>query len=229
MNIAILNLSSPDKGFDRHGNAAELIERWISPSFSEAKFSPIYIAIGEPLPDTPTNYDGYILSGSEKGVYDETEWMEPLKKFLDQVKEQKIPVFGICFGHQIMAEVFGGKAEKSDAGFVVGVHEYNEEESSYTAHAMHQDQVVEVPKGATVIASASYCPVAALNYDFPARSVQFHPEFQKPLVEDAIDAFEGKLLTDREIEHARDTMQTGTVEPSLYAEEIAEFFRQSIS
>lgn len=229
MNIAILNLSSPDKGFDQHGNAAELIERWISPSFSEAKFTPIYIAIGEPLPESPAEYDGYILSGSEKGVYDETAWMEPLKEFLNLVKAQQIPVFGICFGHQIMAEAFGGKAEKSDAGFIVGVHEYEEQGNSYTAHAMHQDQVVAVPEGATVVASASYCPVAALNYDFPARSVQFHPEFQKPLVEDAIEAFEGKILTDKEIEHARNTMQTGTVEPSLYADEIAEFFRQAKS
>ena len=59
--------------------------------------------------------------------------------------------------------------------------------------------------------------------------MQFHPEFQKPLVEDAIEAFEGKILTDKEIEHARNTMQTGTVEPSLYADEIAEFFRQAKS
>ena len=228
MNIAILNLSSPDKGFDQHGNAAELIERWISPSFSEAKFTHIYVAIGEPLPDA-AEYDGYILSGSEKGVYDETNWMEPLKNFLGEVKTQRIPVFGICFGHQIMAETFGGKAEKSDAGFIVGVHEYKEQEDSYTAHAMHQDQVVAVPEGATVVASANYCPVAALNYDFPARSVQFHPEFQKNLVEDAIVAFEGKILTDKEIEYARNTMLTGTVEPSLYANEIAEFFRQANS
>lgn len=228
MNIAILNLSSPDKGFDQHGTAAELIERWISPSFSEAKFTHIYVSIGEQLPNA-TDYDGYILSGSEKGVYDETDWMEPLKTLLGEIKTQQIPVFGICFGHQIMAEAFGGKAEKSDAGFVVGVHEYKAQENSYTAHAMHQDQVVEVPEAATVVASASYCPVAALDYDFPARSVQFHPEFQKPLVEDAIEAFEGRLLTDKEVAHARNTMRSGTVEPTLYANEIAEFFRQANS
>lgn len=228
MNIAILNLSAPDKGFDQHGTAAQLIERWISPALKEASFSHIYVAIGEALP-APSDFDGYILSGSEKGVYDVTDWMEPLKAFLTTAKELKLPVFGICFGHQIMAEAYGGKAVKSDAGFIVGVHEYTGTTESYNAHAMHRDQVVDVPEGATVVASASYCPVAALDYDFPARSVQFHPEFQTPLVEDAIDAFEGKLLTDAEIDYARHTMQTGGVETSLYAQEIADFFRQSVS
>jgi GMP synthase-like glutamine amidotransferase len=228
MNIAILNLTSPDKGFDRHGNAAELIERWISPAFDEANFSHISVANGEPLPE-PLDFDGYILSGSEKGVYDDTDWMEPLKTFLQLVKTHDVPVFGICFGHQIMAEAYGGKAEKSDAGFIVGVHEYEQNGEIFNAHAMHQDQVIEVPDGATITASAAYCPVAALHYDFPARSVQFHPEFLKPLVEDAIDLFEGGLLTDSEIDYARKTMLTGSVEPSLQATDIAEFFRQANS
>lgn len=228
MNIAILNLSSPDKGFDQHGNAAQLIEKWISPAFAEAVFTHIYVAIGESLPEA-SRFDGYILSGSEKGVYDDVDWMEPLKAFLVQVKVREIPVFGICFGHQIMAEAYGGKAQKSEAGFVVGVHEYDGGGESYTAHAMHRDQVVNVPQNAKVTASASYCPVAALDYDFPAKSVQFHPEFQKPLVEDAIDAFEGRLLTDNEISHARATMQTGVVDHRLLANEVAEFFRAANS
>lgn len=226
MKIAILNLSVPDKGFDQHGNAAELIEVWLSPSFPEAVFSHVYVAIGEPLP-RPVQFEGYILSGSEKGVYDDSTWIEPLKIFLQQVRNLHRPVFGICFGHQIMAEAYGGKTSKSEAGFIVGVHQYQAQGTSYTAHAMHRDQVVEVPQGATVVASANYCPVAALDYDFPARSVQFHPEFQESLVQDAIEAFEGKVLTDDEIKHARQTMKDGVVDQSLYAQEVADFFRQS--
>ena len=227
MNIAILNLSSRYEPLDQHGDAPKLIEQWLSPAFSEAVFTGVNVAAGEGLP-VPSSFGGYILSGSEKGVYDESEWMEPLKVFLTELRIAKIPVFGICFGHQIMAEAYGGKAIEADKGFVVGVQEYKENGKNYTAHAMHRDQVVEVPESASVTASASYCPVAALNYNFPARSVQFHPEFQQHLVHDAIDDFEGWLLDSTEANNSRASMVDNSVEVSLYAQEIATFFRESI-
>lgn len=226
MDIAILNLSSRYEPLDQHGDASKLIEQWLSPAFNEAIFTGVNVAAGEALPVT-SSFGGYILSGSEKGVYDESEWIEPLKVFLTELRIAKIPVFGICFRHQIMAEAYGGKAIKADKGFVVGVQEYKEHGKIYVAHAMHQDQVVEVPDSASVTASASYCPIAALNYDFPARSVQFHPEFQKHLVHDAIDDFEGSLLDSTEANNSRASMVDNSVEVSLYAQEIATFFRES--
>ena len=227
MNIAIFNLATKDDEFDKHGTAAELIEQWISPAFPEANFTEINLPSGEPMPQADA-FNGYIVSGSEKGVYDESVWMEPLKAFLEELRELHIPVFGICFGHQIMAEAYGGKAIKADKGFVVGVKHYEEQGKNYTAHAMHRDQVVEVPAGAKVTASAPYCPVAALDYDFPARSVQFHPEFQQHLVNDAIEIFEGNLLNAEEAGTARGTMENQAVEVDLYAQEIADFFRASV-
>jgi GMP synthase-like glutamine amidotransferase len=208
---------------DQHGTSPELIERWLSPAFKEAVFKAICVATGEALPE-PRAFDGYILSGSEKGVYDHVDWIEPLKSFLRQLRKAEIPVFGICFGHQIMAEAYGGKAVKADKGFVVGVRQYTQLGRSYTAHAMHRDQVVEVPNSATITATSSYCPVAALDYDFPARSVQFHPEFQHPFVNDAIDDFEGSELDSTEASLARISMRDSSVETSLYAQEIADFF-----
>jgi GMP synthase-like glutamine amidotransferase len=227
MNIAILNLCAPYPILDQHGTAAELIEHWISEAFNEAIFTELTIAMGEALPE-PQSFDGYIVSGSEKGVYDEAAWIEPLKVFLRQLRNAKIPVFGICFGHQIMAEAYGGTAVKADKGFVVGVQQYTEYDQHYNAQAMHRDQVVVVPDSATVTASASYCPVAALSYDFPARSVQFHPEFQQPFVNAAIDDFEGSELDSNEASVARTSLRNNSVETSLYAEEIATFFRQTI-
>lgn len=226
MNIAILNLATKDPSFDRYGNAAQLIEQWLSPAFKEATFTEINPTLGEPMPQADS-FSGYIISGSEKGVYDESDWLEPLKIFLRKLRDEKIPVFGICFGHQVMAEAFGGKAIKADKGFVVGVQHYEEQGKSYTAHAMHRDQVVEVPSEAKVTASAPYCPVAALDYDFPARSVQFHPEFQQHLVNDAIDLFEGTLLDSVEAETARGSMKDQSVEVDLYAQEIASFFKNN--
>lgn len=226
MNIAIFDLCEPYAALDQHGTSPELIEKWLYPTFDEARFTHVGIATGEVLPE-PGSFEGYVLSGSEKGVYDDAIWIEPLKVFLRQLRTAKIPVFGICFGHQIMAEAYGGKAAKADKGFVVGSKQYTQHNEHYTAHAMHRDQVVVVPDSATVTASASYCPVAALNYNFPACSVQFHPEFQPTFVNDAIDIFEGTEIDSTEASVARTSLLNNSVKVSLYAQEITTFFRQA--
>ena len=227
MNIAILNLSTPDPDFDQYGPASKLIRQWLTPHFSEAEFSELAISSGVQLP-SPADYQGYILSGSEKGVYDDADWMEPLKVFLTNLKVVGIPVFGICFGHQIMAEAFGGSAAKADKGFVVGAKQYNSNGQEFSAHAMHRDQVIDIPPGAKVTATSSYCPVAALTYDFPAQSVQFHPEFQKPLVEYAINLFEDDLIDSSEAIASRESINSNQVQNDLYAQQCAQFFRDAI-
>lgn len=227
MNIAILNLSTPDPDFDQYGPASALIRQWITPHFSEAEFSELAISSGTPLP-APADYQGYILSGSEKGVYDDVDWMEPLKVFLIDLKAAGIPVFGICFGHQIMAATFGGSAAKADKGFVVGAKQYNSNGQLFSAHAMHRDQVIDVPPGAKVTATSSYCPVAALAYNFPAQSVQFHPEFQKTLVSYAINLFENDLIDSAEAIASRDSIDSNQVQNDLYAQECAQFFRNTL-
>ncbi len=242
MKIAILNCSAPFKPLEHHGSTADIIKNWLSPHFSEAIFTEVDVAAGDTLPEHD-GFDGVIVSGSEKGVYDECDWMEPLKCYLRLLRESQVPLFGICFGHQVMAEAFGGKAEKAKHGFVVGSRDYTESArqldsrtpdpqnpmrgNTYSAYAMHKDQVVEVPESATVTASAPYCPVAALSYNFPACSVQFHPEFQTGFVNEAIEVFDGDLLTHAEAQSSRLSMTDDNVQQSLYARQIAEFFRQT--
>jgi len=225
LKIAILNCSSGHEKLAHHGSPADLIQCWLAPHLSEAVFTQVNIAGGASFPSAD-QFDGVVISGSEKGVYDACEWMQPLKEYLQALRLQQIPVFGICFGHQIMAEAWGGKAVKADYGFVVGAREYTDGDRTYHAYAMHKDQVVTVPESATVAASAAYCPVAALRYRFPALSVQFHPEFTTPLVVEAIDAFDGELLTADQANAARQSMKGSTVQHSLYANEAVEFFRQ---
>lgn len=227
MRIAILDLCLPHAEFDRHGTIAEMVHRWLAPHMPEAGFTSLHIAAGVALP-APGAFDGYVLTGSEKGVYDETAWMGPLKSFLLELKTAQIPVYGVCFGHQIMAEAFGGKAEKADTGFVVGAKAYQMNGQTIAAHAMHQDQVTAVPPGATVTASAAYCPVAALAYDFPAASVQFHPEYSRRFVADAVDVFEGELLTTAEAAASRETFATAVAE-DLQGAEAATFFRNALA
>jgi GMP synthase-like glutamine amidotransferase len=227
MKIAILDLCQLPEPLEGHGRVGSMIHQWLGPHLPEASFVSIDVANGEPLPAVDA-FDGYVVSGSEKGVYDETVWMEPLKAFLRELKAARIPVFGICFGHQVMAEAYGGKAEKAEGSLEVGARKYQRDGKEFSARAMHGDQVVEVPPEAQVTMSASYCPVAALDYDFPAKSIQFHPEYSEPFVSDTIDLFDGQGLDEDQAVNARTSLSEQTVEVDFVGQETAEFFRKAI-
>ena len=225
MDIAVYDCIRGDALTEQFGSTGAQVIRWIAPHMPDAHFTSVHVAADEPLPPVD-RFDGVIISGSEKGVYDDTSWMAPLRAHLLDLREAGVPVFGICFGHQIMADVFGGRAEKADTGFITGERDFIGEEGTVRAYLAHQDQVTEVPPGATVTASAPHCPVAALAYDFPALSVQYHPEFDAAFVRGVIDIYGPQLMTPEEAAAARRSL-TDKVSPDLYAGQVARFFRDN--
>jgi GMP synthase-like glutamine amidotransferase len=225
MRIVVYDCVTGDALTEKYGHTGPQVIRWIESHLPEAEFSWVHIA-GNAIPPGPDDLDGIIISGSEKGVYDDTPWMQPLRDNLQQMRSAGVAMFGICFGHQIMADIFGGRADKSDKGFVTGSREFEDRGESTHAFLAHQDQVEEVPPGATVIASAAHCPVAALAYDFPALSVQFHPEYNREFATDLIDMFGAELMSADELQAARDSL-SADVADDLWCREVAEFFRKN--
>lgn len=227
MKIVVYDCVTGDALTKKYGRTGAQVIRWIEPYLPEASFSSIHVAGEEALPGA-MDIDGIIITGSEKGVYDETAWMAPLRQNLLEMRAADVPMFGICFGHQIMADVFGGKAEKVDKGFVTGSQTFESTDGELQSYLAHQDQVTAIPPGANVTASAGYCPVAALSYDFPALSVQFHPEYGPEFTRDLIDMFGAQLMSREEIEAALATVPAD-VPPNLYCEKVAAFFRETVS
>lgn len=226
MHIVVYDCVTGDALTEKYGQTGLQVIHWIERHLPEATFSSVHIAGNEPAP-TPDKVDGIIISGSEKGVYDDTPWMTPLRENLQQMRSAGVPMFGICFGHQIMADVFGGRAVKSNKGFVTGTRQFNDRGADVTAYLAHQDQVTDVPPGAEVIGSAAHCPVAALSYDFPALSVQFHPEYSPEFASDLIDMFGAELMTAEQLRAARSSL-SADVDNTLWCEEVASFFREHI-
>lgn len=228
MRIAVLDLTGHPlpllEGMPRVGQ--QTID-WLAPALPEAAFFSVDVTDGgEPMPALDT-FDGLLLTGSEYGVYDETPWMEPLRQLLRATKDAGKPIYGICFGHQIMADTFGGKAEKSPDGVVMGVQPFEMDGRVENTLVWHQDQVTEVPPGATVTASAGYCPVGALDYDFPAASVQFHPEHRKDHLLEVYARARGSegFPSADQMDAAAATLQAEDVAPDLMAQEVAAFFK----
>lgn len=200
------------------------IANWLRPALPDAQFETAHIAEGEAFPDL-SSVEALVVSGSEYGVYDETPWMQPLRGYVMAVKAAGKPIYGICFGHQIMADLFGGKAELGPVGNQVGTRRYAKEGAEFDANAWHKDQVTRVPPDAQVTASAAYCPVAALDYDFPAKSVQFHPEYTQDHLRDIFDRFEGGFLKSEEVAAAKESFIASDVRADEMALEAAAFFK----
>jgi GMP synthase-like glutamine amidotransferase len=138
------------------------------------------------LPQAVTDCDAYLVTGSPAGVYDSRPWIAPLLDFLRAAKG-RAGLVGICFGHQAMAQAFGGYVEKASRGRVMGLQDYAvtdpqpwmEDVAHFRAAASHQDQVVVLPPGVRLVAGNEFTPYGMLAYDDqPAMSLQLHPEFE---------------------------------------------------
>jgi GMP synthase-like glutamine amidotransferase len=137
------------------------------------------------LPAEPTECAAYVITGSSAAVYDDLPWIAPLLDFLRRVRGQA-KLVGICFGHQAMATAFGGAVAKSPKGWGIGLHRYEIVEPppgmleplAFAIPAFHQDQVVELPPGARVLAASKFTPFASIGYDDDTVSLQGHPEFR---------------------------------------------------
>ncbi|TKF95033.1 glutamine-hydrolyzing GMP synthase [Vibrio lentus] len=126
------------------------------------------------------NPDGIILSGGPESVTEENSPRAPQYVF-----DSGVPVFGICYGMQTMAEQLGGKvATSTEREFGYAAVQVTGEsalfadlETTQDVWMSHGDKVVEIPADFTKIAETDTCPYAAMaNEDKKYYGVQFHPE-----------------------------------------------------
>lgn len=207
MKLGILETGAPPQSVrGQFGDYPAMFRRLLGPAYDYTTF---HADRGE-LPGRADACQAYVVTGSAAGVYEPLPWIEPLKGFLRAAKGQAALV-GVCFGHQVMAEAFGGKVVTSPKGWGVGLHEYAvqqrepwmDETMSFKAPASHQDQVVERPPEAEVLAGSAFSPFGMLRYrDQPAISIQLHPEFEPAYAMALIEARRGSRYTDLQAEQA---------------------------
>lgn len=218
MKLAILETGRPAPDLaERFGTYPDMFRQLLGEGIDYASYD---VTAGA-LPPEPRAHDAYLISGSPAGVYEPLPWIEQASTFL-RAARREAKLVGICFGHQLMAEAFGGHVEKSHKGWGVGLHTYPvvkrepwmDEASIISVPASHQDQVVLQPPHTEVIASSIFTPYAALAWrDQPAISFQFHPEFEpeyaKALIESRRDRIPDPDSAIASLDRANDGYRVG--------------------
>ena len=200
MKIGILQCDDVKRSLQgAYGNYPQMFSELLLELLPECEL-PVYRVLDGQLPDDVNDCDAWLITGSKFGVNDDLPWIEALCEFVRTLWEQKVPLIGVCFGHQLMARALGGTVRQSEKGWGVGmsfnqVIERKPWMQPFQEHldllVSHQDQVVILPPQAEVLASSEFCPYYLIQYGDCFLSVQGHPEFCKDYCRD--------LMTMREL------------------------------
>uniref|UniRef100_A0A1I7YQE0 Glutamine amidotransferase type-1 domain-containing protein n=1 Tax=Steinernema glaseri TaxID=37863 RepID=A0A1I7YQE0_9BILA len=132
----------------------------------------VYNVMNGEYPDDDEVFDAYLVTGSKADSFGDDPWIARLKTFLLDRYKRGDKLLGVCFGHQLLALLLGGRSERAHQGWGVGTHRYvmaakapwmSPQVEELTLLISHQDQVTQLPENATVIASSDFCPYAAYH------------------------------------------------------------------
>jgi GMP synthase-like glutamine amidotransferase len=218
---------------DRNDPYPVMFERLLGLAGRKLEYAAYSVIRGQ-MPESIDECDGWLITGSRYGVYEQLDWMLELQGFIRELAAAERPLIGICFGHQIIAAALGGKVVKSELGWKVGVQRYDlerrydwmgEPPPAVTMHAFHQDQIVVCPPSAEVFLSSAGCPLAGLSYGDSIISVQAHPEIEESYERDLLEMFGGNLIPLDLAQQAIVAMDAGMpVDTGLIANWLVEFF-----
>lgn len=198
MKVGILETGAPpDPLVQRFGAYPAIISEMLGPGFATVSYD---VARGG-LPDDPRAHGAWLITGSPAGVYEDHPWIPPLEAFLREAKG-KAKLVGLCFGHQIMAQAFGGRVEKSERGWGIGLQSYvvaerapwMDDVASFAIPVSHQDQVVEQPPASQILAANAFSPFGLIAYeDGSSISFQGHPEWEPAFAQALIESRRDRL------------------------------------
>lgn len=181
-------------------------EHWIARGMGldEDDCMVVDVAAGEALPELE-GIAGVVVTGSGSMVTEAEPWMVESAAWLREAVMAKLPVLGICFGHQLLAWALGGEVDYNPRGVEVGtVHiELTDRgvgdpllsvlPTEFDAQLSHSQSVIHLPTGARLLASSEMEPNQAFTWGEHAWGIQFHPEFDSAVIPHFIEYYRETL------------------------------------
>ncbi|MDQ7987409.1 amidotransferase [Pseudomonas sp. G34] len=170
---------------DQYQGYGKMFERLFAGQAIAASFQVFNVMQGD-YPPADARFDAYLVTGSKADSFANDPWIETLKAYLLERYQAGDKLLGICFGHQLLALLLGGRAERASGGWGVGIHRYQlTEQPDWMTPALdeltllisHQDQVTRLPENATLLATSPFCAHAAYRIGDQVLCFQGHPEF----------------------------------------------------
>jgi len=162
-----------------------MFQRLLLEAGAQGQFDVFNTVRGE-YPASFDAYDAVLLTGSRADAFSQEPWVLVLRQKVEALLQSKKKLIGVCFGHQLIALCLGAKVGRAAQGWGAGRMTYQwlapgfaqtGERQQIALLASHQDQVAELPPGATLLATSDFCPVAAFAVQDQVFCVQAHPEF----------------------------------------------------
>ncbi len=220
--LLIVNVGQPpQQQLEKYGD----FEHWAQRTIREIDIEVSFLdGVNNELPD----YDslaGVIIMGSLSMVTEKAEWMMRLSKNIVEMTERKIPLLGICFGHQLIAQALGGQVGYNPNGLEIGTAQltchpsaakdvlFDEVPENFSAQTVHFQSVLQLPHNAICLAKSDLDPHHAFRIGNYTWGVQFHPEFTPEIMQDSIIGMAQHLgeLLDTKIEQVSNTIHAKQV------------------
>ncbi len=194
--IAILNTNTDDSDFARRfPDDGRKVEAGLLPLRPDWRCEVFAVHRGD-FPPQPEAFDGWVMTGSVASVNDPDPWVQRLAEQVRWLHDRRVPLVGLCFGHQMVAHALGGRVGPSPQGWRVGVapthfHTHSHTrfhatpawmdpvQTSIRLFAAHAEQVLAAPPAARVLGGDDFAPVGAMAVGEHILTTQYHPELSR--------------------------------------------------
>ncbi|MFM7505004.1 MAG: type 1 glutamine amidotransferase [Rubrivivax sp.] len=196
--IAILNTNTDESDFARrHPDDGRKVEACLLAQRPQWHCE-VHAVHRDEFPQDPTAYDGWVMTGSVSSVNEGLPWMLRLAALVRGLHARRVPLVGLCFGHQMVAHALGGRVGPSPKGWRVGVaptHFHvtpawmNPVVPDIRLFAAHEEQVLQPPPLAQVIGGDDFAPVGAMTVGEHILSTQYHPELSRGFMQELLQVY----------------------------------------
>lgn len=192
MHLCILENDDLDPPLaQRYSRVAAMFERLFAQAGYKGRIDTFSARHGQ-YPVSFATYDAVLLTGSRADSFSDEPWVVTLREQVARLLQDQHKLLGVCFGHQLIAHCLGATVQRAPRGWRVGRQAYDwlgapehlglapgqaAQVAQVALLASHQDQVLALPPGATLLATQADCPVAAYALGDQVFCIQPHPEF----------------------------------------------------